>query len=113
MRKKINELKSEKNALEIRAHNLESHMIAEKTKGPVFDGESDRLRHDFEVLKYKYTEVKKKLLDFEKGGKRHQYEKNKDIQDYIKQMRQLENENDRLKRMLKDKNLVRRLHVII
>lgn len=98
-------MKSEKNALEIRAHNLESHMIAEKTKGPVFDGESDRLRHDFEVLKYKYTEVKKKLLDFEKGGKRHQYEKNKDIQDYIKQMRQLENENDRLKRMLKDTDI--------
>lgn len=105
LRKKINELKNDKNALEIRLNNLENFMIADKTKGPEFHGEGGRIRHDYEVLKYKYAETKKRLLEYEKGDKRDMYNKNQGIKDYIKMMRQLENENDRLKRMLKDTDI--------
>lgn len=106
MRRKINEMKNERNGLEIRLNNLENQLIADRTKPPnVFDGEGGRIRHDYEVLKYKYAEAKKKLYEFEKGDKKQEKDMVKDIQDYIKMMRQLENENDRLKRMLKDTDI--------
>lgn len=98
-------MKNERNALEIRLHNLENQMIADRTAGPTFDGEGGRVRHDYEVLKYKYAEAKKRLYEYEKGEKKEEMDKRKDIKDYIKMMRQLENENDRLKRMLKDTDI--------
>ena len=77
-------------------YKLNSH----QTK--VFDGEGGSLRHELNLLKYELKQAKKKLYEFEHGSKKKEISGSKNLTDYIQQMADLENENDRLKRIIRD-----------
>lgn len=68
----------------------------------VFDGEGGSLRHEYNLLKYDLKAAKKKLYEYEKGSKKNEISGSKKLTDYVKQMGELENENDRLKRIIRD-----------
>ena len=68
----------------------------------VFDGEGGSLRHEFNLLQHELKQAKKVIYEYEKGSKKDSVSSNKSLQEYIKQMSDLENENDRLKRIIRD-----------
>jgi len=104
LRKQINELIGEKNLLQIKIENIEAEnkykILNHQAK--VFDGEGGSLRHEHNILKYELKKAKKKLYEYEKGSKKNEIAGSKNLTDYIKQMGDLENENDRLKRIIRD-----------
>lgn len=60
------------------------------------------MRHEFNLLQHELKQAKKVIYEYEKGSKKDSVSSNKSLQEYIKQMSDLENENDRLKRIIRD-----------
>lgn len=104
LRRQINDLISEKNLLQIQNENLIAENQAKLTDqhNRVFDGEGGSLRHEFNLLQHELKQAKKVIYEYEKGSRKDSVSNNKSLQEYIKQMSDLENENDRLKRIIRD-----------
>ena len=64
--------------------------------------EDVNLRDDLELLRHQLKIAKKKIYEYERGEKREEIDRNRSLTEYLAQMRDLENENDRLKRMLQN-----------
>lgn len=60
------------------------------------------MRHEFNLLQHELKQAKKLIYEYEKGSKKDSVSNSKSLQEYIKQMSDLENENDRLKRIIRD-----------
>ena len=104
MRRQINDLIGEKNLLQIQMENLEAENKYKQSNAQtrVFDGEGGSLRHEYNLIKHELKAAKKKLYEYEKGSRKNEISGSKKLTDYVKQMADLENENDRLKRIIRD-----------
>ena len=108
LQREVKQLKSDKNLLEIQLNNINAESKHRDTKrstaGAIFDDVD--FRYEYNSIKNQLEVAKRKIRELEDSEKSHKYGSIKEeshdasISSYIQKMKDLETENDRLKRQM-------------